>query len=47
MRHVAGVPQQPGELDCRLRALRARGVGAPGRGDGADWLHGWAPVESR
>ena len=42
VRLVAGVPQQPGELDRCSRALRARRVGAPGRGYGADWLHGWA-----
>ena len=41
VRLVARIPKQPDELDRRLRALRARRVGAPGRGDGADWLHGW------
>jgi hypothetical protein len=47
VRLIARIPKQPDELDRRLRALRARRVGAPGRGDGADWLHGWTLVDSR
>ena len=42
-RLVACVPQPAGDLGRSSGALRARGIGASGRCDGTDWLHGWAP----
>ena len=47
VRLVARVQQKARELDRRLRPLHSRGLWAPRRRDGANWLHGSPPGRPR